>query len=534
MELAHWNKAKTGLLTVIAAYLLALSAPVPAQAGWQRLHACAYRDQYSSRQLETLGGWDLLITSTDKPGYLAALRGHTRLLYYTDLIFAGTWLPGWEQVNRQESWFLHDRALGYRLFSADFGNYLMDPASGWGPWMVHAVTQRAALLGYQGVFTDDCAFTTRYLRLMLRSEREPVTAEQGRFTTRVRAEWVTGIYEDRKGQGRDWKQGGTVTPGPGDTTTVQLPPGAPRQLYVDYAVSVYRECEPSTLQGGIVRTRWPVEWVYGVWTNPQQSGTNLYRGKGDDGFTNTASGGAIAVASAEVAPGNTVYIKYKADFLPPGLEQRWQAGITALLHQAKRELGSKPLYYNGVDRRGGDSSFASVADGGMMEEAFHSSGVKANWFEPPERWKLFLDRIVSYQGQGKTILVQSGGSHQDDREDERVVMFCYASYLLGKGDLSSFNFAWEYDALFRPPAWSVDLGRPREPYRVLSDGLYSRKFERGRVLVRPPLGEGYRQGKAGTHTFQGRYRRLRLDGSLEPPAHEVTLEDATGVVLLPE
>jgi len=525
----RWQAAGLGMMLLLG------TLPAPALAARPRLHACAYRDQYTPAELPTLAGWDLLVTRTEQPSYLAALlRGQAKLLYYRDLVFARDWLEGWEDIRQQEDWFVHDRALGYRLFSADFGNYLMDPGSGWGLWVARSAALRARALGYAGVFGDDCTFTARYLRLLLRTETESAPVVGGKAATRVQADSVLGIYADPSHRGRNWRQGAAVSPGPGDTTTIILPPDAPGKVYLDYTVSVYRENEQARVEpGGLVHTRWPIEWVYGVWAGPDHQGTNHYHGKGYDCFRNQGGRGALAVGEGLNA-GSTCYVKYKAVFLPSELEARWQQGLVGILVTLRQYLGSGLICYNGVDRRGGDSPYAAIADAGMMEEVFHSRGVMPNWFDTPERWRLFLDRIVSYQKGGKLILVQSGSTRTGGPDDERVAQFCYASYLLGQGDSSSFNFAWEYDGLYRPPAWSVDLGTPRQPYQAHPDGTCSRRFEQGLVVVLPPLREGYRHGKQVTHPLGGRYRPLHLDGSLGPTVSEVVLPDATGAILLPE
>jgi len=521
---------------VMLAALLALGAGAARAEGG--FHACAYREQYTLAQLQELAAWDWLVTGTERADYLAYLRGRTRVLHYFDGVFAGTWLTNWDEVNGRESWFTHDVALGYRLFSADFNNYLMDPRTPWAAWIVTREAAKGRQLGCQGLFMDDCLFTTRYLRLHLRSEAEPAAATDGKVLTRVRTEAVLGIYDNPGRRGRNWKEGAAVIPGPEDHSTIMLPPGAPRRVYLDYLVSDRRDCEPAVVEvGPLVRTRWPIQWVYGVWTEPEGKGESLYAGHGQDQFSNRDGRGTIRLAGGASgkppAVGSTVYVQYKASFLPPGLEEGWQDALAGMLRLARERWSGGLLYYNGVDRRGGDSRYAAIADGGMLEEAFHARGVRPNWCDGPDRWALFLQRIVSYQKGNKRVLLQSGSAHGSPSDEEKTVTFCYASYLLGSGERSSFNFAWDYDGLYRPAQWRLDLGAPLGDYRRHEDGIYSRRFARALVVVRPPLAEGYRRGATVSHALGGQYRKVRLDGTLEPPTDTVALEDATGAILLP-
>ena len=77
------------------------------------------------------------------------------IIGYKDVLAEDPTMEDWNVVNSHEDWFYHD-LNGNRIQSTTYGFYLMNISSaGWRQHYADYVTQKIALLGFDGVFADD-------------------------------------------------------------------------------------------------------------------------------------------------------------------------------------------------------------------------------------------------------------------------------------------------------------------------------------------------------------------------------------------
>ena len=101
---------------------------------------------------------DVLIVSTAKLSHLQAIKRinpEIVLLRYNHGLGTGRFTPGWEFINSQESWFVHDKLSGERLKAKKYGWLLMNIAdSSWQDYSVQLILNRTDDL-FDGIFLDD-------------------------------------------------------------------------------------------------------------------------------------------------------------------------------------------------------------------------------------------------------------------------------------------------------------------------------------------------------------------------------------------
>ncbi len=258
--------------------------------------------------------------------------------------------------------------------------------------------------------------------------------------------------------------------------------------------------EPSVVKadGTVTMQNKIITWPYYqdptiVSINPDGSGVNYYTG-------GNYSGNNLTLGTP-LAPGTQVYVSYgaKTNESVPSEEKitTFHNDMKGMLAAIKTKIGNKKLIINSDDR--GD--FLDHADGVMDEEFIHASWVKESNFPDIITWKKDIDDMVSVVSGGKLFLAQSGVSNETNPSNESVnkmMLFCYSSYLLGKGETSSFSFvsplAKRYSNISYFPEWDIDLGYPLGGYYLAAEGsypqykIYARDFSKGKVLVNPTYG----------------------------------------------
>lgn len=130
------------------------------------------------------------------------------------------------------------------------------------------------------------------------------------------------------------------------------------------------------------------------------------------------------------------------------------------------------------------ADWLTVTDGLMDEQFVHVGQDPNTGFKSLEDWwKRQVDEVVTAERMGKYSLFISHGS----TTDQASMVFAYCSYLLGASGSSHYyhEIGGTYANATWFDLWARDLGAPAGGYSARSDGLYSRDFANGKVIVNP-------------------------------------------------
>ena len=236
------------------------------------------------------------------------------------------------------------------------------------------------------------------------------------------------------------------------------------------------------------------------------------------------------------AAGANVNVNYYANAtVPQQIKDNWKGAMVNILQDTRGKIGGKLMIYNGFSTDlDYDKDFLLYSDGGMIEGMFsipwRTIAENTKMFSESV-WKIQVDKLTDISvNKRKIFLAQSGVTIDDETADEeirKVAMFCFASYLLGKGDYAYFNFYLMPEAtatFIYFDYWGLNIGSALETYHVRDNvsgaNIYEREFENALVLVNPSainvtvaLGSSY----------------LTLDGI---NVENVQLEGKSGIMLL--
>jgi len=166
------------------------------------------------------------------------------------------------------------------------------------------------------------------------------------------------------------------------------------------------------------------------------------------------------------------------------------------LKAVKQKIGGKKLIANNI-RFGkayfeeGSSRFLEVTDGVVSEEFRGLTKMSLDQYFPEDDWEKDVEMLLDVQSKGKSIMAfvkYDKNTASDEKKLTEYNRFMLATYLLGKGDLSSFGIGILegigkgsdiYDPIFK-----TDIGKPIGNYSK-KDGIYQREFEKAKVLVNP-------------------------------------------------
>ena len=173
-------------------------------------------------------------------------------------------------------------------------------------------------------------------------------------------------------------------------------------------------------------------------------------------------------------------------------------------------------------------------DGAMSESIWRTAGSPLEQWPSPENWMLDIRMVQDVERRGLLGFWWTkcgsvvGATPKDEEAHQNLVpqwrRFALASYLLAAGPKSYFNFLAGdkklNDAAQYYPEYDAPLGVARGPMRELGEGVYSRSFSGGLVIVNPtglPV-DGLRPaGADGEFTSAGEGRKLKAPFSI--PAH---------------
>ncbi len=341
-----------------------------------------------------------------------------------------SWYYDWDIVKDHEDWFVHDQH-GHRLREDEYNYYLMDPASGFREQYANYIYDKlSAYPQFDGIFADNAI--------------------------------------------------GNVEPWLRNSFHIEIV-NEPSMVNADGSVA--------TIYNIISGARYIEKNTIKVSINPDGSGINYYTGGSYSGNN--------MVLGTPLAPGTQVYVSYgaKNDMFRPTDEKiaSWNSDVAGMLAAAKARIGSKKLVVNSAYR----SDFLDYADGMMDEEFVHASWTKHDEFPPHDVWKKDIDDMVSAVSRGKLFLAQSGVNNTgnpDENNVKEMMFFCYASYRLGSGETSSFNFIKPsvslYGSISYFPEWDIDLGYPLGSYYLLSEGITNEGSHGENLLQNPDFESG--------------------------------------------
>ncbi len=214
-------------------------------------------------------------------------------------------------------------------------------------------------------------------------------------------------------------------------------------------------------------------------------------------------------------------------------EQQRRDAVEVLVRAIRVRLRDKVVIIGGYawrdgtvyGARPGEALDVSALVDGVHIEAFARNPISnTKEFKTETNWKRDIDMLAELSKDNRIVMVSTSLGAADAGPDlaRQWLNFGLASYLLGKsGAHTYFNFDPGSPAFASDPLLSAPLGAPTEAYVKLEGGLYSRKFERGLVLVNPT-------GEAKKTTLEGGYRTLAGN----PVDVSVALSEHTGLILL--
>lgn len=223
----------------------------------------------------------------------------------------------------------------------------------------------------------------------------------------------------------------------------------------------------------------------------------------------------------------------------PEFCDRYAEGMDALFAEFRGSLGRRPIIYNGLWNFGpgmveDQAKLLRHADAAIVEYF----GMAPEWERRGQDEHRFTKDILPYLQamqvlpEGKRLFVYGRGPwHYTDYEtDYHWQRYLYAAYLLAAGTNTYFKYhasflvsapAGRAGALDTYADWKLPLGAPRGEYS-LRDGLYTRAFEHGLVLVAPDDGEG------GTFSLD----KTLYSSEGEKRSGKLKLSPGTGMILL--
>ncbi len=213
-------------------------------------------------------------------------------------------------------------------------------------------------------------------------------------------------------------------------------------------------------------------------------------------------------------------------------EQR-RSAVEALLRAIRARIPDKVLIVGGYAWRDGTAYAAlktealdigAIVDGVHVTEYVRTPISRTNEFKTEAAWKRDVDMLTELSKDNRIVLLTTriDGADAGDDLTRQWLTYSVASYLLGKnGARTYFEFATGSAASASDSALSAPVGAPIGDYVKLDSGIYSRKFERGLVLVNPSADSKKTALEPGYRTLSG----TAVDVS-------VTLSPRTGLILV--
>ena len=215
-----------------------------------------------------------------------------------------------------------------------------------------------------------------------------------------------------------------------------------------------------------------VYYIYGIW----------------------AEAGFIYLEDNTIPAGTRVTVGYyKNATVPQEVADSWKQTRLQILEKTRQKTGGKLMLYNGFSiSRDYDNDFLQYADGGLTEGFVHTAGQLPRDNFDASKWKTIIDQLQNISDSKKKIYLAQTTTLIDesttDGELQKLALYAFASFLLGKGDYAYFAFhavpsdTRDYYYFYY---WGTDIGEPLEYYHLRGDNIYEREFQNVLVLVNP-------------------------------------------------
>ncbi len=164
--------------------------------------------------------------------------------------------------------------------------------------------------------------------------------------------------------------------------------------------------------------------------------------------------------------------------------ERWYQARVAALNYIKSLLPEKTVVFNGLHNGHGAENSLANTDGGMWETfAFQPRSGK---YEGEQSWQEAIELTARHSDKDIVLVVKEQPGLPEDTQKR---LFAAGSYLLVSRPNVYFSMSdlehAETGSILYFPEYTLDLGAPLGDYVREETGLYSRRFERGLVLVNP-------------------------------------------------
>jgi hypothetical protein len=204
--------------------------------------------------------------------------------------------------------------------------------------------------------------------------------------------------------------------------------------------------------------------------------------------------------STPVSAGTKVNVSYYTDAtIPREIQDSWKQRMIEMLSKTREKIGGELIIYNGFAiTRDYDNDFLQFADGGMFEGLFHNGWTLINENISEGYWKQQVDKLFDISHTKKKIFlaqtnaVIDGNSTED--QIQKLAMFSFASFLLGKGDYAYYGFnVFPNDGQSAQfiyfDYWETNIGEALGMYHLRETiggvNIYEREFNNVLVLVNP-------------------------------------------------
>lgn len=132
------------------------------------------------------------------------------------------------------------------------------------------------------------------------------------------------------------------------------------------------------------------------------------------------------------------------------------------------------------------ADWLTISDG-LMDEQFVHSGLDASTnLKTIDGW--WLNQVAEIEASERMGKMSFFVSHASS-SDTKSMRYAYGTYMLAAGSNALYHHEVDTQAVYKTPAWfnewNLDLGSPGGTYVARSDGLYTREFSKGLVVVNP-------------------------------------------------